>query len=176
MIPMLLTFTALAADPLPDLAANSSRVSCEAPATAKIAKLMPGAEQFYSGAFRVDGARVEGVERRYTWANSTWKAQGGLKHGDDCVDVWKVAGQKTAPHKCEDCAFGLVLQGDIDTTATTCERRLTADGNHFKTAYDVKVAADGTFEIFFTSGKPLAKGKQIDGAYAWMSDQGCVWF
>jgi hypothetical protein len=175
---MILFFLPAFADPLPDLAPTLSRVSCESPATAKISKAMPGAEQFYTGAFRIEeGGSIVGIERRYTYANSSWKAKTGLKQGHDCVDVWNVVGTKTeAAGRCEGCAFGITIQADVDVKKTTCERRLTADGNHFRTAYDVKVAADGSFELFFPSGKPLGKGKRDGEIYSWRTDQACIWF
>ncbi|MCB9693652.1 MAG: hypothetical protein H6736_17705 [Alphaproteobacteria bacterium] len=165
------------ADPLPDLLASKTRASCSRPAAASGGNPHPGAEQLYAGSFRIDEAGVvSGQELRFLYANEAWKALPGLREGKDCKDVWTVVGRKVPAQNCPTCAFGIEVQVDIDTQATTCVRRLTPDDNHFSTVYGIVENADGTVEIRFKSGKPLGKGRKDGDAWAWTSDQTCTWF
>lgn len=166
---MMFLFATAFADPLPDMASTVTRAECESPRSSHGGR-HPGAEQFYTGAFRVkDDGSFEGVERRYTYANSTWKKKGGDLGGDDCVDVWTVTGTKKGAT--------LDITADIDPNLTTCTaQRLTANGNHFRTTYSIREKADGSIELFFKSGKSFATGKRTDQTYSWKSGQTCVWF
>lgn len=164
-------------DPLAELVASKRRMACERPATSRVSKPHPGAEQFYAGAFTIDAqGRVFGEERRYLYANSGWKALEGLRRGKDCMDAWTVVGKRIHPVECPTCTFAIEIEADIDQARTTCERRLTPDGNHFKVIYNVLEKGD-TIEVTFESGKRLATGvKAGEGRYAWTSDQTCTWF
>lgn len=174
----LLCMTAWAGPP-PDLSDQAVRGQCEKAKTSEGARTATGADQTYVGRFAVaaDGS-VTGSEKRLLFANSAWKADKGEdgRAGADCVNEWVVQGQKTAVSGCPDCDFGISFQADIDYSKSTCPQQLVVDGNHYKGGYDVKVKADGTFELYFaTSGKKLATGRYSDDQYSWISTHRCIW-
>lgn len=175
---MLLALVTAHASPLPALLAEKERVTCRAPVSASVTKPHPGAEQFYAGTFRVDAnGTVAGDEQRFLFANTAWKALGGLRKGEDCVDVWTVVGKRVPVlETCPSCAFAIEIAVDIDASRTTCTRRLTPNGNHFRTTYQIAEKPDGSIDVYFQSGKLLGKGRKDADAYAWTSEQTCTWF
>lgn len=167
-----------AAEALPDLESQVKRGLCEEAPAKTSSKPPAGADQTYVGRFTIaaDGT-VTGHEKRLLFANEAWKASPGEdgKVGYDCVNVWTITGTKVDA-KCPGCAFGYAFEANIDYGRSTCPQRLVVDGNHYRTAYDVKTKPDGTFELFFqASGKPLATGRTNGTDYVWITDHRCVW-
>ena len=163
---------------LPDYEASAIRGRCETAPVKTTEKPPAGADQTYVGLFTVapDGA-VTGTETRLLFANEAWKKSPGEdgKVGHDCVNVWTVTGTKVDA-TCAGCSFGITFEANIDYGRSTCPQRLVVDGNHYRAAYDVKVAPDGSFELTFQqSGKPLGTGRFVGDTYAWTSDHRCVW-
>ncbi len=176
LLPLFVAQAGPGGDPILERVRAQPRLRCEGPAASSIGKPHPGAEQLYAGSFRIEGGRVVGEERRYLFANDAWKALTGLRAGKDCVDVWKVVGRRVPARGCPTCSFGIQITVDIDPAATTCERRLNPDGNHFSTLYNVAERSGGRFELFFESGKPLAEGEKQGDVYVWATKPACTWF
>jgi hypothetical protein len=161
--------------PIDAALAALKRVDCEnAPVGAR--PRHPGAERVYAGHFakQADG-RWTGQERRVLHANSSWKALTGLRHGEDCVDVWTTTAEQVPAEECPTCTYGLRVTGVLDPAATTCKRRLTPENNRFTTTYNVTVEGEGV-TLAFPSGKVLGTGRLDEGALTWISKQTCLWF
>lgn len=172
---MLISILSLAAaDPLPDLASTTRRMSCTAPPIATGPH--PGAEQFYTGAFTIDeSGAVSGVERKYLYGNAAWKSKTGLSEGEDCKDVWTVTGKRVPAADCSECAFAIEIQAVIDPSRSSCRTRNASDASRYKGFYNVLV--EGTqIELRFKSGKPIGKGRVEGETYSWLGDQTCRWF
>lgn len=162
------------AHPLDDAMAKLERVQCLAPRTSAV-RSHPGAEQVYAGVLNLAGKRVVGEERRYLYANPAWRALGGQRHGEDCVDVWTLTGEQVAVVECPRCTHALAVEGHLNVEKSTCRRRLTPNGNHFKTTYHLVVDGDKAI-IQYPSGKVLGTGSFRDNVLTWVSEQTCTWF
>lgn len=170
----MLLFSLALANPLPDLASTTQRTSCVAPPVGTGAH--PGAETFYTGAFRVDEAgSLVGEERKYLYGNATWKAKEGLSAGEDCVDRWNLTGKRMPAVDCADCTFAIQVSATIDPSRSSCKTRNASDASRYSVVYNVTVKGD-TFALTFTSGKPIGSGKVDGSTYSWLGPQRCVWF
>ncbi len=189
MLMLLLSTLALAEEPaaqanaappaLRNVEAEAVRGKCESPQLEKMRnKKPPGADQHYAGVFTVNAdGTVTGVEKRLLFANAIWKARPAEQKGTDCEVIWTIQGTKTQPSACTDCSFAIQFQADVDYDASSCPKRITIDGNHFRQSYDIKVAADGGIEVFFSnSGNPLGRGYSSGNQYNWLSPHQCAWF
>jgi len=164
---------------LPDIAAEAVRGRCERPPIETTAKTSPGADQTYVGQFTVapDGT-VTGYERRLLFANADWKASTSEDghHGQDCINQWTVVGEVAEPSACSTCGLAIHFQADIDYEASTCPQRLVVDGNHFRSAYDIKKNSDGTIEVFFSnSGNKVGRGYWRGSSFNYITNHRCVW-
>jgi len=172
--------TEAVATPLPDIEAEAIKGKCERPQVSKrVRRATPGADQHYAGGFTIaaDGS-VTGFEKRILFANGEWMDQKeAWAQGDDCVVFWNVTGTKAPVTNCESCDFGLHFEANVDYDKSTCKKRITIDGNHFRGAYDIDTKDDGTIEVFFSnSGNRLARGYHRGDAFNWLTDHQCQWF
>ena len=177
---LFLSTTALAQDSaLPDVTTMIETGRCETPPVDVGNASAVGADQTYTGSLTAhpDG-RVTGIEQRHLSPNSTWRTTTALDGttGQTCVVTWKVEGQVGPPQSCRDCDVSIQFEANLDPARSTCNQRIMADGAHFRGSYDVKKAADGTLQLFFSrSGNPLGTGRWTNDQMVWASAHKCIW-